>query len=744
MERKNRYLIGHGERLTKPIPPPPINPTKAHPYSIDEAIERLTPKIEKVSHEISKIPNKACPNDETITVMTLHPSYIAKSYMPTNLLRSSNFRSVGSKAISILPDKTTKKEKPSSSPSISLFVAGKRHDFLNWLKVIKSARIDDRILDEFRRIEDFRFFSPGERIRKLPGTNIDEQVLLETVLHSSSSGEDNYILRGFYDYLDSIGLKPNVERRLFAGGLCFMPLLTPYGLIPEVEKFSFLRVLRQMPKLRSLFPGIRSVPGARPISCTLPKQAAIDPTTKVAVFDGGTPDDVKIRPWVNIYKAKGVKKPSKEFLKHGLAVSSALLFGPIQNKSELDRPYTKIDHYQVIDEHTDNIYDLYDVLHRIKDILDEKDYEFFNLSIGPALPIEDDEVHAWTSVLDQYLSNGKNFASIAVGNDGDKDYDSGNARIQVPSDCVNGVSVGACDSLNDSIWKRAPYSSMGPGRSPGIVKPDIVAFGGTLSEPYYVLNSEKIDQAIPTCGTSFAAPTALKMALGLKTHFGGYLSPLAIKALLIHRSDNCGHNKCEVGWGKIPHDISSIVVCDDGVATIIYQGKIDPSKYLRAQIPTPSEPLKGLVTINATFCFATDTDPQDPVNYTRSGLEIVFRPHDGKFNPDSQNPKTKTFFSPSKLYSTENELRRDAHKWETVLHESVCMRSTSLSNPYFDIHYNARTSGGLAINPSRISYALAVTLKAKDKKLYDNIINRYRTQLEVLEPILEIPIRATT
>jgi hypothetical protein len=34
------------------------------------------------------------------------------------------------------------------------------------------------------------------------------------------------------------------------------------------------------------------------------------------------------------------------------------------------------------------------------------------------------------------------------------------------------------------------------------------------------------------------------------------------------------------------------------------------------------EPMAGMVEITATFCFATATDPQDPLNYTRSGLEV--------------------------------------------------------------------------------------------------------------------------
>ena len=55
--------------------------------------------------------------------------------------------------------------------------------------------------------------------------------------------------------------------------------------------------------------------------------------------------------------------------------------------------------------------------------------------------------------------------------------------------------------------------------------------------------------------------------------------------------------------------------------------------------------------------------------------------------------KTVSFFGPAELYPGENELRRGAHKWETCLHARVTKRGSSLNNPVFDIHYNARAQG---------------------------------------------------
>ena len=93
-------------------------------------------------------------------------------------------------------------------------------------------------------------------------------------------------------------------------------------------------------------------------------------------------------------------------------MTSALLFGSILG-NEAERPLCRVDHHRVLDKDSlTDAFELYDVLERVKSILEQGNYEFFNLSIGPALPIDDDEVHAWTAVLDEHLSDGHSLASI--------------------------------------------------------------------------------------------------------------------------------------------------------------------------------------------------------------------------------------------------------------------------------------------------------------------------------------------
>ena len=642
------------------------------------------------------------------------------------------------------PKKWTKKKAPEPAVTSELFVAGSRRHFRDLAAGIDRLNEAASGADDLIKIEDFRAQPAEEKLK--PFRSEEQEPLLEVVLHAQPVRRDAFILEGFEAYLDTFGVRLDLDkRRFFAEGLCFLPLRVPRDVAAEVVKYSFLRLAREMPHLRQFRPVARATPGFAPFACRPPEVEPVDGDLRVAVFDGGVKADAKLDPWVSRKKTKNIGAAVPEFQNHGTAVTSALLFGPLQDGVTAERPYAKVDHYRVLDTDTmkDDQQELYTVLERIQDVLESRPkYDFVNLSLGPDLPIEDNDVHAWTAVLDQLFADGQTLAAIAVGNSGELDWSSGNARIQTPADCVNALSVGGCDRIGTG-WKRAPYSSIGPGRSPGIMKPDGLAFGGSSREPYWVLNAEQPGEAMPITGTSFAAPTALRTAIGAKAHFGKLLTPLATKALLLHRADDGGHDKAEVGWGRIPQDLNEIVLTDEHAAHIVYQGELRPASWVRMQIPIPADPMTGMVDITATFCFATPTDPQDPLNYTRSGLEVRFRPNDRRRkNPSQPHPDSSYFFQAKDVSVEEADLRADAHKWETTMHKNRGMRAAGLHNPVFDVHYNARIGGRNALSADKIPYALVITIEAKrTRNLYDKILQRYPTILEPLRPVVEIPIR---
>jgi hypothetical protein len=516
-------------------------------------------------------------------------------------------------------------------------------------------------------------------------------------------------------------------------------LEAPVELADQIATFTPVRALRQMPSLRMLRPTFRSsrVPLEK---IGLPSAGPIDPKIRVAIFDGGVPNNHPITKWVKPIEPPDIGGTHPELQKHGVGVSSAFLFGHIT--TAVARPYAAVDHYRVLDtEPTRNRHELYEVLSRIDQVLVEKHYDFVNLSVGPRLPIEDDDVHAWTAVLDDRLSAGTTLMTVAVGNDGDGPATGGFNRIQVPADCVNALAVGSCDSP-EVPWQRTAYSSVGPGRSPGVVKPDFVEFGGTLQRPFIVVSESAAAAFEATEGTSFSAPSVLRLGAGVRAHFGESLSILAIRALLIHTTEASDSPTEHVGRGRVARSVQDIVLCDDDTVRVVYQGNIAPTRYIRAPIPMPSGTIPGKVTITATLCYPTGVDPHHPGNYTRAGLEPTFRPHDQmRKDPKQIHADSKSFFGKAQKGLMEDELRRDAWKWENCLHTDVTFMGRTLRNPVLDIHYNARLGGRNFAPEEELSYALVVSVHAKHLgDLYDKIVRKYARQLEALRPVVEIPI----
>jgi hypothetical protein len=738
MPANTNFLLGYGETLTEPATQPPKKAEKHPPYSFLEAKSRVIPMIQAAAAEIRSLSPLACPGDQAVAVLTLHPEYLAKSYFPLALLQSLRLDSVGSRPTIVKPEKWSRKGEPSATDSTDLFIAGPRDAFIGWASGLPHWTEQIAGAENLVAIEQLRSQRPKDRIQ--PIRSNAKEVPLEIVLHASAQRASNFILEGFQAFLRSLELKADFDRRFHVGGLCFMPMKAPIEAIPKVAEFSFLRVIRGMPRLRMLNPIVRSLPTPG-FQCALPNAAALGTATRAAIFDGGLDPKSPLARWVQPIDPPGIGNSLPGYLEHGHQVTSAFLFGSLKSGAALPPPFTNAEHYRVLDDVSANDPDeLYDVLERIRGVLENTPYDFISLSIGPDLPVEDTEVHGWTAFFDEHLADGTTLAVIAVGNGGENDHQTQQDRIQIPADSVNALSVGASNSAGTN-WQRAPYSSIGPGRSPGVVKPDVIAFGGCPSEPFWIVDPSDPAKAAATMGTSFATPATLRLCIGVRTYLGQVVTPLATKALLVHCAEDGTGNRPEHGWGRIPADLNDLILCPDATARVLYQGELAPKKYLRARIPVPDESMAGLVTITATFCYATLTDPQNPGNYTRSGLDVVFRPHDEEPHAGAEHPTSSTFFRKSE-FSVEQDLRRDAHKWETTLHRERRMRGNSLHNPVFDIHYTPRDGGGPSAAPPKIRYALVVSVSApKTQDLYNKIVRRYRTLIRPLQPVLTIPIR---
>lgn len=731
-----RYIIGKGELLTFTIPPPPMKPGKVHPYTLDEARTALLPEIQQTNTSLTALPALACPEDLAVAKVLLHPSYVAKSYFPTELLRDAGLVSVGSKTVRIRPRKQVQKKAPEQSDTTLLFIAGERAAFARLGSFARSLVAESRQAIQFAEIESIQPMVGGDRIK----AGFDNAGYFEVGLHLLPDADRATIQEPFVAYAAECQFEVLQSLAFQAGRMLFLPVRGSSENLEALARFTMLRVIRPMPKLRNMPTPMRSTSVG--LGFQLPAVEPLSKEPKVAILDGGLPTTHPIGSYIGRYfMSDASAQDVPGYLDHGLGVTSAFLFGSIVPGQEAQRPYAYADHYRVLDaqSHTEDPLELYRTLGHVEEVLLSRQYQFVNLSLGPELPCEDSEVHVWTSVIDGLLSDGETLMTVAAGNNGERDSRLGLDRIQVPADSVNALSVGAVNTTQD-MWTRASYSAKGPGRSPGLRKPDVVAFGGSGNEYFHHAIADAAPRIAPNLGTSFASPLVLRSAAGISAFLGGDVNPLTTKALIIHacktRSDL---DSTDIGWGLVPSDLTEIITCGEGVARIIYQGKLSPGKYLRAPVPLPEVQLDGKVELTATFCFASQVDPQDSSAYTKAGLDIKFRPHiDKKAHDEANQPKTDSFF-PSTQWRTEAEQRSDLAKWETVLHAKQTYLGSSLKGSTFDIHYNARAGASNAYRGEVIPYSLVLTLRApKNPRIYDDILAAH-TRLQALESRLSLP-----
>ena len=751
-----RVILGNGEKYAVDNiyrgKPPGKTP---NPYPFSVSSNRVATRVERTLLQASELPASAIPDDELVASLTLHPSFLAKSYYPSTLFSSYKLTSLGSKEVFVKPEKAENKEQATRPVSTSMyFISGKKSSFEKLLSDIKNNALNEDLSLDLGKIEDLKLFDSGDKVK----SQFDEGFnAYEVVLHLGK--EEKKKLNSFLSYVLSLGGECDLDRARVIDNLTFCFVKIESKKVSDLAKFSFVRVVRQSPKVNFSNSSVQELP-SEPFGENPPNEFpnlgsgetnngldSIEPT--VAVFDGGLFGDKLSINYLRYFDLTTSNDKNSPIYAHGELVTSAIMYGTVKDISSDGHEIIAVDHYKVFSEMDEDDVGLVDVLDRICEVLRKRKYKIVNISLGPEIPCPDDEPNLWTSTLDKIAADGSVLIVIAAGNAGailsefPEDHDL--ARIQPPADMLNGLSVGAADS-ETKHWKRANYSSIGPGRRPGYIKPDAVHFGGNESH-----NGEKVRllglydyEEKQKFGTSFAAPLVTRVAARLDKMTSNYLTPATLRALLIHYAEK-SNDRRGCGWGRIGSDVGKYIFCSNDEVTVIYQGELSKSSGVRAAIPCPDilKKIKTKVEMSATLCFFTDVDHNHPVSYSRAGIEVVFRPHSDKFgiNPDTGEPsteaKTRSLFNKKNILGNEQYLRRDSHKWETCYKVHDSFYASSIHEPSLDIKYLTRDEGQ-PLSPKDMKalpilhYSLVLTLKVKQGiNLYDSIVNEYT----LLQPI---------
>lgn len=718
---KTNLLIGNGTVLTNLLPKEAVagggdkSPT---PYTIEEAREFLSPALRDIAEQIDKLPESAKPSGEATAVITIHPAYLSKWKMPNKVLANAGLKVSGSKSALIHPRKEKRKSIPAGEQfTAELYVAGNHTAFNRLLEILLSEKSHKYEKHDLCKIEAIRFLAPHERLIKTEGQ--DTRVPIEILVHSKNMAREE-LLDALDQHAEACGTTVARSKLYEASGLIFMPGVAPREKLEDFAAFTALRAVRRLPELRMHRPPLKEL--LTTTQPTLPKEAAVNQDLKVAVFDGGL-EITDFSKWAKEVVPDALQKTEAGFLTHGAEVTSVLLFGALDHETtQLPRPLFNVTHYRVIGSADDGDFDLYDCMHRIDEILSNNEIDCANLAFGPRMAMNDNHPHAWTAMLDKHLASGKTLMTVATGNDGELGEELG--RIQVPGDAINALTIGAASSQDMLFIARAPFSGHGPGRSPGVVKPDGLCFGGTPTNPM-LLYSPLAGGVTERYGTSYAAPLAQRATAGAKALSKTDLSATSLRALMVHNAVHAQQDqRNDVGWGQFPEDPEALLAYGDNQVSVLYQGDIPAGRTMRMQLPIPLVGMGTGIVIKATFCFACPVETANPVNYTQHGLTPIFRTHsDGPSHP---------FFGKTSDY--EQNLRKNGSKWETMLHATQRFEASQLLDPCFDVTHGAREDGLPVINDDTqaLPYVLIITVASElGQHIYQSIMSRY----PVLTPI---------
>lgn len=720
-------ILLKGEKLAEQAKKANSGSPKSYPYTYEEARDRTINDINSIGSELKQNRDYFLEN-EIILSVRMNEKFLAKSYAPSFFHKKESMEIVGAR----IYDRKTVNSKEEKS---KLYFLKCSKDNLEWfMKDLQEDNFNKTEQNQLRSIDKLDVLKPEE---KTLGFNENDKILdVEIVLHP--------IHEQIKTALDKVTtyLSNDYEIRKYENGPIFILGKIDRKNLINLANYNFLRTIHPIREIN-----LPTINRGTEMQFDLPKvpiSTKSNKSVKIGVFDGGINiDNPYLKHYVinNEIASLGAKQ---DYLEHGTAVCGTILYGEMnkyKSNEFLEEPPFIVENFRVLPEV--NWYKIIDNIEKV--VMEREDIDIYNISFGPRGPILDDQIDRFTYALDKLALNNKLF-TIAVGNDGEvtKPFN----RIQVPSDSVNNIGVGAY-SIYANKYYRASYSCIGIGREGGKVKPDILAFGGDERTLFQAINLAGNARAY-TAGTSFASPLVARK-LGELICQSTQLNLIHSRSLLIHTAKTVINKGEEEGFGIVADNIKEVLNCSETKVTILYEGYIYPSRFMKLPIPVPnSDKLDGNMTFTWTICTLSDIDTKDSDLYTNSCIEESFYPNSDiykftnkeekesikvniKLNPEladelktlgytqSLNPVCETGNRKSEID------RRLEYKWDTISTKSKGKNSSGISNPFLIISALSRDDDDM----QKIKFCVAVTVENKKYRgnMYEDILNKYKVLL---------------
>lgn len=182
MPREHNYLLGQGERLTQSHSLVRGSRPKHPPYEFGSARDRLVHPIQHAARWANSLPSAACPGNQVVLEVVLHPRYISKSDQPHSLFGAVGLKTIGRRAVEVSPEAWGIKNPPNSATSDKLFVSVARDKLLRWANELPAWNEKHAGSDELTQVERIAPLLPAEKLFDTPA---EGNYLAELVLHNA-------------------------------------------------------------------------------------------------------------------------------------------------------------------------------------------------------------------------------------------------------------------------------------------------------------------------------------------------------------------------------------------------------------------------------------------------------------------------------------------------------------------------------------------------------------------------------
>lgn len=279
-EKQRNVLIANGHELIGQLSWPTGGGKKWKPYSIAEARQILQLQLLSVADIANATPKQFAPRGEITAQVVLHPAFLAKSYFPATILRTSGLVIVGSKPVKVIP-RRAKKETNRPTETASIFVSGTAENFEEMNERLLSIGTPAKHQEQFERIEFINAYSAIEKLRISTDSPWPDHVHI--TLHATEADTDIQV--AFRELVETLGGQILDRGFRFVPGLTFVAVRIPPENIQELARFTRIRLVRSLPELQeelildqNITKGYNniSVPTENPLS-----------TIRTAIFDGG-------------------------------------------------------------------------------------------------------------------------------------------------------------------------------------------------------------------------------------------------------------------------------------------------------------------------------------------------------------------------------------------------------------------------------------------------------------------------